>query len=119
MLPFCSENVCVEPDEGNNTLYAVGSRSNVTLVDSRTPPRQRAGSIRSPDKECGVRSLNFNCDVLSLGTGAGNVYFYDVRAQSFLYGQGSNNYEKCKLHSTPGWLVSLVVNKCVVCLALE
>ena len=105
-LPFCAENVCLEVDNGQTGLYAIGSRSHITMVDSRTPPQQITNAVRSPDKDCGVRSISFNSGLMSCGTGAGNLYFYDLRAQSFLY-EEDMGLKKCVLHSTPGWLVSV------------
>ncbi len=105
-MPYCAENVCLEVDDGDTGLYAVGSRSHITLLDSRTASSQVSTfAIRSPDKDCGVRSINFNSELLSLGTGGGNLYFYDLRARSFLV-EDEVTYKNCILHSTPGWLVS-------------
>lgn len=105
-MPFCAENVCLEVDDSGTGLYAVGSRSHVTLIDSRLASSQPPPTaFRSPDKDCGVRSLNFNSGLLSMGTGAGHVYFYDMRARAYLL-EDELTYKKCFLHSTPGWLVS-------------
>ena len=104
-LPYSAENVCleVEPEIGTQ-LYAVGSRSHVTFIDGRHPHKP-AGFLKSPDKDCGVRSLNFNQELLSIGTGAGNIFFYDLRAGSFL----SRSERPHHLHTSPGWLVCLSV----------
>jgi len=104
-LPFCAENVCLEVDSGGTGLYAAGSRSHVTLLDGRASGNQSPTAIRSPDKDCGVRSLSFNDYHLTLGTGAGNLYFYDMRTNNFLL-EDEISYNKCVLHSTPGWLVN-------------
>lgn len=99
-LPYSAENVCleVEPEIGTQ-LYVVGSRSHVTFIDGRHPHKP-AGFLKSPDKDCGVRSLNFNQELLSIGTGAGNIFFHDLRAGSFL----SNSEQPHCLHTSPGWL---------------
>ncbi len=109
-MPFCAENVCLEVDDYGTGLYAVGSRSHVTLIDSRVASSQPPTAFRSPDKDCGVRSLNFNSGLLSMGTGAGHVYFYDLRAKSYLL-EDELTYKKCFLQSTPGWLVSSCMYK--------
>ncbi len=110
-MPFCAENVCLEVDNNDTGLYAVGSRSHVTMIDSRTASSQVSTiTIRSPDKDCGVRSIDFNSGLLSMGTGAGNLYFYDLRARSFLV-EDEIVYKKCVLHSTPGWLVNFLKNQ--------
>lgn len=108
-LPYPSETVCLEFDNYNETpLFVVGSRSHVTLIDKRLADYQNAGIIESPDKDCGVRSLQFNEHLLSIGTGAGHLYFYDIRAAKFLSKPGSS--ELCSLHSSKGWLVSKLPN---------
>ena len=102
-LPYSAENVCLEVEpEIATQLYVVGSRSHVTFIDGRHP-HQPAGFLKSPDRDCGVRSLNFNHELLSIGTGAGNLFFYDLRAGSFLSSPSSQQHHK--LHTSPGWLV--------------
>ena len=52
-MPYCVENVCMEADDTWNAhLYAVGSRSHVTLIDGRLPYRP-ASSFKSLDRDCG------------------------------------------------------------------
>ena len=104
-LPYCAENVCVQADSEGTQLYAVGSRSHVTFIDPRqSSPHCIAGSVRSVDRECGVRSLQFNQQILSIGTGAGHLYFYDMRCNEYLY---DNTFSKpCALTASQGWLVS-------------
>lgn len=53
-MPFCAENVCMELDEDGTQLYAVGSRSHITLIDSRQQHKS-AGTISSIDADCGKR----------------------------------------------------------------
>lgn len=103
-LPYCAENVCVQVDSYGTQLYAVGSRSHVTFVDPRQPSTHIAGSVKSIDKDCGVRSLEFNQQLLSIGTGAGHLYFYDMRTSEFLL--DNNNSSPCVLTASQGWLVS-------------
>lgn len=57
----------------------------------------------------GVRSVEFNEDMLSFGTGEGNVYFYDLRAGQYLSRESSlptKNQAKCSLRISKGYLVS-------------
>ena len=54
-LPFSAENVCVEVDEKIG-LYAVGSRSHVTFIDSRMEAKS-ISSIHSKDKDSGRDQL--------------------------------------------------------------
>ncbi len=105
-LPYCAENVCVQADSEGTQLYAVGSRSHVTFVDPRqSPPHCIAGSVKSVDRECGVRSLQFNQQILSIGTGAGHLYFYDMRCNGYLFDNSSSS-KPCVLTAPQGWLVS-------------
>ena len=58
----------------------------------------------------GVRSVEFNEEVLSFGTGEGNVYFYDLRAGQYLSRQRSPpamDQAKCSLRISKGYLVSI------------
>ena len=85
----------------NTNLYAVGSKSHVTLVDPRSS--KRCPSVVSRDRGsgenlllsvetctltgcvvAGIRSIAFNCDILSFGTGTGGIYFFDMRAMKYL-----------------------------------
>lgn len=106
-LPHCAENVCVQVDSDGTQLYAVGSRSHVTFIDPRQSPTHTAGSVRSLDKDCGVRSLEFNQQLLSIGTGAGHLYFYDMRKNDFLH--DSSDSKPCALTASQGWLVSGII----------
>lgn len=103
-MSYTAESVCLEVDTDLNTqLYVVGSRSHVTFIDARVP-HWPAGFLKSPDDECGVRSLKFNQDVLSFGTGAGNLFFYDLRAGALLSSQSSRE-QPFKLQTSPGYVV--------------
>lgn len=96
---FC-ENVCIQWDSDSTHLYAIGSRSHVTFVDCRESAHW---SVSSLDPNCGVRSLAFNQQLLSVGTGAGHLYFYDLRARGWLH---TSNDKLCSLTASSGWLVS-------------
>ena len=104
-LPYCAENVCVQVDSDGTKLYAVGSRSHVTFVDPRESSTRVAGTLKSLDRDCGVRSLAFNQQLLSVGTGAGHLYFYDLRTKDWLLDKPG--LKPCVLTTSEGWLVSL------------
>ena len=60
----------------------------------------------------GVRSLQFNRRLLSTGTGAGHLYFYDLCAQKYLdhdfncsCGRSFTKADAHSLTASPGWLV--------------
>lgn len=93
------ENVCMTLHEDRN-LYAVGSQSHVTMLDPRSNGKQRA--IISKLRGCGIRSLKFNEDVLSIGTGSGIMYFFDIRASSYLE---LTCRHPCNLVMGSGWLL--------------
>lgn len=80
-LPFSPENVCLA-QQLDKSLYAVGSRSHVTLLDSRT--LQPASKIPSRYQSCGIRSISFLGELLTIGTGMGIILFYDVRTTKYL-----------------------------------
>eukprot|EP00794_Sanderia_malayensis_P009831 gene9831-10839_t len=97
-LMHCQENVCMAC--GNcNRLYAIGSLSHVSFVDSRTS--SMVGSICSKDQGAGVRSLSFKDYVLTIGTGMGSILFYDLRAQKFLENSDGSS---CQYKIGKGWL---------------
>ena len=50
----------------------------------------------------GIRSVNFNNDILSIGTGNGAIYFYDLRGQKFL---DLDCGHAMSLNAGKGWLV--------------
>lgn len=109
-MPHSAENVCLEVDRENSQLYAVGSRSHVTFIDSRLDCKT-TNSIKSLDSDCGVRSLQFHKHLLSIGTGAGRLFFYDIRARKFLDKEAGCECHRpharmghCSLKASPGWL---------------
>ena len=56
-------------------------------------------------KTLGVRSLQFKNEIVSIGSGGGNIYFYDLRAAQYLPSQSKEN-ELCTLQTSYGWVVS-------------
>lgn len=82
-LRHTRENVCMTVNE-DGSLFAVGSQSHVSFVDPRVLKHSGTKSIDCKQRGCGIRSLSFKNDVLTIGTGQGSVYFYDVRAEKYL-----------------------------------
>ena len=80
-LPYTLENVCLTTNQ-ECQIYAVGSRANTDLLDSRT--LQSVRSIKSQKLGYGVRSVTFNGNILTIGTGLGQILFWDLRACDFL-----------------------------------
>jgi len=54
----------------------------------------------------GVRSLNFIDSLLTIGTGAGAVYFFDRRANKYLEMSCGHS---CSLNVGAGWLVCITL----------
>ncbi|XP_023228917.1 DDB1- and CUL4-associated factor 12-like [Centruroides sculpturatus] len=98
-LPFFQETVCMTQNY-EHKLYAVGSRSHITLLDVQTlEPVQK---ITAKYQGCGVRSLSFSGDLLTVGTGIGILMFYDVRAGRYLEDSGGSR--PAVLRATRGWV---------------
>lgn len=104
-LPFNDENVCLAM-QSDHSLYAVGSKSHITLIDSRTLCPIK--TIPSHYESCSVRSTCFTGNILSVGTGIGIMMFYDIRANKYLhYTKKWSNGIRCKqatLKTNKGWV---------------
>lgn len=82
-LHYGRESVCMAFSD-SYSLYAVGSQSHVTILDTR---KGRMVAVFSTKESCsGVRSLKFQGDILSAGTGMGAIKFIDIRQMKFLHG---------------------------------
>lgn len=97
-LPFLKENVCIA-HEKSNLLYAVGSLSHVSLLETRSG--RAVGSLCSNDQGAGVRSISFNDCIITIGTGYGSILFYDIRMNKMLQGADGNT---CHKKTGKGWL---------------
>ena len=62
----------------------------------------------------GIRSLQFKQELISVGTGAGNIVFYDLRAARFLSMIDESELTDtrreniCCRYASNGWLVSIL-----------
>jgi WD repeat-containing protein 40A len=101
-LPHTMEVVCLATDE-EGQMYAVGSKANTDLLDART--LQAIKKIPSRSGGCGIRSVSFKGNIVTIGTGAGRLLFYDVRASRFLEPTG-NGDRAVTLKASRGWVVS-------------
>ncbi|XP_070541875.1 DDB1- and CUL4-associated factor 12-like [Ptychodera flava] len=99
-LPYCRENVCLSVAK-DLSIYAVGSQSHVSFLDSRT--LKSVGSIYTKEGGSGVRSVSFNEHITTIGTGAGSVLFFDVRAGRYLDLECCSG-EACSLKTGKGFL---------------
>ncbi len=100
-LPHNMENVCLATDEEAH-MYAVGSKANTDLLDART--LQAIKKIPSRNNGCGIRSVSFKGNILTIGTGIGVMLFWDLRAGKFLESTMNSN-RAVSLKSSKGWLV--------------
>ncbi|XP_025199342.1 DDB1- and CUL4-associated factor 12 [Melanaphis sacchari] len=80
-LSSCQDNVCMAM-KNDSSLYAVGCRSYTLLLDSRT--LHTIKKIPARYSGCGIRSLSFQDNVITIGTGVGVIMFYDIRAGKYL-----------------------------------
>uniref|UniRef100_A0A1B6DPS3 DDB1- and CUL4-associated factor 12 beta-propeller domain-containing protein n=1 Tax=Clastoptera arizonana TaxID=38151 RepID=A0A1B6DPS3_9HEMI len=87
-LPSCQDNVCIAVRD-NGSIYSVGCRSYTLLLDSRT--LQAVKKISSRYSGCGIRSVSFQGNTLTIGTGVGMIMFYDVRAGKYLESSINSN----------------------------
>ena len=134
MPAYCAENVSAVRSTVQTTCMLLVQDHTCLFVDGRIA-NKTVGSIKSKDKECGeytnacflpllthpinyfllsgVRSLQFNSDILTVGTGGGNVFFYDLRNGKYLSAINSSSSNACNdrehlccLKTSPGWMVS-------------
>jgi len=99
-LPHTLENCCIAPDE-EYQLYAVGSKSHTDLLDSRT--LQSVRKIPSRHSGCGIRSVSFKGNILTIGTGTGLLLFWDLRANKCLESTMNSN-RAVQIKAGRGWV---------------
>ena len=107
-LPHTMENVCLSTDE-DCQMYAVGSKAHTDLLDSRT--LQPVRKISSRNSGCGIRSVSFKGNILTIGTGIGLMLFWDLRACKFLESTMNSNrytYIRVKEASVPNSRIDLI-----------
>ena len=59
--------------------------------------------IPSRNSGCGIRSVSFKGNILTIGTGIGIMLFWDLRAQKFLESTMNSN-RIATLKASKGWL---------------
>ncbi len=107
-LPHTMENVCLSTDE-EAQMYAVGSKANTDLLDART--LQAIKKIPSRNNGCGIRSVSFKGNILTIGTGVGMLLFWDLRASKFLESTMNSN-RAVNLKTSKGWVVRTILTTC-------
>lgn len=75
------ENVCLAVNEECN-LYAVGSKFRLTLYDPRALSAVERISVKHLGKN--IRSVSFNGDIVTIGSGNGLMLFYNCKTSKFL-----------------------------------
>ncbi|XP_076037382.1 DDB1 and CUL4 associated factor 12-like protein isoform X2 [Oratosquilla oratoria] len=99
-LPHALENVCLTKRE-DCSLYAIGSKSHTSLLDPRT--LQHVRKVHARVTGCGIRSVSFHGDILTIGTGIGTIMFYDMRNGKYLEST-MNSGRAVLLKCTNGWV---------------
>ena len=99
-LSLKAENVCMKHNPEYN-VFGIGSRQAVTLFDPREWGTDTGREVVSIDKSWGVRSIAYNEHILSLGTGRGNVYFFDLKAWKY---HTNEDEEPLALRTSEGWI---------------
>lgn len=97
-LPHNRENVCMAVSTPR-TLYAIGSQSHINLVDPRS--KNTLTTIVSKCRGGGVRSVSFQEEIITIGTGVGQILFFDLKAGRYLE---SGCGHSCTLDLSKGWL---------------
>ena len=70
---------------------------------------QAIKKIPSRNNGCGIRSVSFKGNLLTIGTGVGMLLFWDLRAGKFLESTMNSN-RAVTLKCTKGWFVSIQFN---------
>ena len=68
-------------------------------------PSQAIKKIPSRNNGCGIRSVSFKGNILTIGTGIGVMLFWDLRAGKFLESTMNSN-RAVSIKSSKGWMVS-------------
>ena len=103
-LPHGNDLCCLTQ---NDDLFAVGSKSHIQLIDSRT--LSNISTINSKPPEIGIRSLSFNKEILTIGTGNGNILFYDIRNSKYF--NNKFNQDLIALKTSKGWIAQTNENQ--------
>ncbi|XP_057380840.1 DDB1- and CUL4-associated factor 12 homolog isoform X1 [Daphnia carinata] len=98
-----TENVCLGYHDERN-LYAVGSRSHTTVLDARSLQPIQNKNIASPYPTCGIRSVSFRGDILTIGTGTGSILFYDLRSSKYMLFKDTT--KEIVFKTSTGWVAA-------------
>jgi len=98
-LPHNKDNVCLTVND-DSQLYAVGSKAHTDLLDTRT--LQAVKKITSRQNCLGIRSVSFRGNILTIGTAAGTLLFWDLRAGKFLESTMNSN-RAVQLKTSRSW----------------
>ena len=69
---------------------------------------QAIKKIPSRNNGCGIRSVTFKGNILTIGTGIGLLLFWDLRAGKFLESTMNSN-RAVALKASKGWVVSKLI----------
>ncbi|VVC26945.1 WD40/YVTN repeat-like-containing domain,WD40 repeat, conserved site,WD40-repeat-containing domain,WD40 [Cinara cedri] len=97
----CQDNVCMAM-KSDSSLYTIGCRSFTMLFDSRMLHITK--KIPAKYSGCGIRSLSFQDNIITIGTGIGVLMFYDVRAEKYLETSSINTNKAVVLKTSQGYV---------------
>lgn len=105
-LPDKEDTVCIAK-HNHSSLLAIGSLYYTSLIDPRQPWNFQ--TMPSLDSNWGVRSVDFNNNLLAVGGGKGRIAFIDTRKMEFLPVGTDDEGRACYYYQTgSGWLVSVL-----------
>ncbi|VVC36935.1 WD40/YVTN repeat-like-containing domain,WD40-repeat-containing domain,WD40 repeat,WD40 repeat [Cinara cedri] len=102
-LPSNQDNVCMSL-KSDSSLYAIGCRPYALLLDSRM--LQAVKKVYGRHSGCVIRSLSFQDNLMTIGTGVGAMLFYDVRAAKYLEISNANTSRVVVLRTSQGYIWS-------------
>ncbi|XP_049848559.1 DDB1- and CUL4-associated factor 12-like [Schistocerca gregaria] len=79
-LPETQELVCLEWNFETNCIL-IGSQSGIQMIDPSS--NKLVLNLNSMGSDWGIRSLSSNQNRVTIGTGIGKLYFYDLRKMCF------------------------------------
>ncbi|XP_004645210.1 DDB1- and CUL4-associated factor 12-like protein 2 [Octodon degus] len=111
-LPFDEASTCMTYCD-DFSLYAVGFQSHISLLDLRQG-NPSIGMQPMCYLQCGidVRSMSAHQHIITMGTGHGRLFFFDIRTRRFLEERSVNSPDafpepsgrKLRLTCTKGWI---------------
>ncbi|CAH1731248.1 unnamed protein product [Aphis gossypii] len=99
-MPHCQDNICMAKNN-DCSLYAVGCPSYTLLLDPKN--LHTMTKITAGYSGCGIRSLSFQDNIITIGLGIGVIMFYDIRAGKYLE-SSINSTKSVVLNASRGYV---------------